>query len=91
MTESTVRYSTDVPEINFNVVAPGRAITITISATNQVLLGTISRRAPAAHPGTRTVHFEVDLPDPSRGIPVGTTGEARLNIGDPVPATEIPI
>ena len=52
---------------------------------------TISRRAPAADPSTRTVHFEVDLPDPEREIPVGTTGVVHLDVGEPEPATEIPL
>jgi multidrug efflux pump subunit AcrA (membrane-fusion protein) len=37
------------------------------------------------------VRFEVDLADPERTIPVGTTGEARIDVGKPVPATEIPL
>jgi RND family efflux transporter MFP subunit len=88
---STVRFSTDVPEIDFAAIPPGTAVRIAVSATKQDLFGTISRRAPAADPSTRTVHFEVDLPDPTREIPVGTTGEARLDVGEPEPATEIPI
>ena len=88
---STVRLAADVPEIDFSVVPPATAVRITVSATKQELLGVISRRAPAADPSTRTVHFEVDLVDPTRNIPVGTTGEARLDVGQPEPATEIPL
>jgi membrane fusion protein, multidrug efflux system len=88
---STVRLEADVPEIDFKVVPPGTAVRITVSATKQELLGVISRRAPAADPSTRTVHFEVDLIDPSRHIPVNTTGEARLEVGAPEPATEVPL
>ncbi len=51
----------------------------------------ITRRAPAADPATRTVHFEVDLADPKREIPVGTTGEVHIDVGEPVAATEIPL
>jgi membrane fusion protein, multidrug efflux system len=88
---NTVRFSTDVPEIDFAAIPPGTEVRIAVSATKQQLVGTISRRAPAADPSTRTVHFEVDLPDPTREIPVGTTGEARLDVGKPEPATAIPI
>ena len=31
------------------------------------------------------------MPDPAREIPVGTTGELRIEIGEPLPATEIPL
>lgn len=88
---STIRLEADVPEVDFSVVPPGTAVRISVSATKQELLGVISRRAPAADPSTRTVHFEVDLSDPSRQIPVGTTGEARLDVGAPQPATEVPL
>ena len=40
---------------------------------------------------TRTVHFEIDIPDPTRSIPVGTTGEVHIDVGIPVAATEIPL
>ena len=88
---STVRLSADAPEIDFDVIAPGRSVRIQVTATRQELVGVIARRAPSADPSTRTVHFEVDLHDPERRIPVGTTGEARLDVGEPVPATELPI
>jgi RND family efflux transporter MFP subunit len=88
---STVRLSADVPESDFAAIPPGTKVRISISATKQELVGTISRRAPAADPSTRTVHFEVDLVDPTRHIPVGTTGEARLDVGKPEPATELPL
>ena len=88
---STVRFSTDVPEIDFALVPPGTAVRISMSAVKREISGVISRRSPAADPSTRTMHFEVDLPDPERRIPVGTTGEARLDVGQPEPATEIPL
>ena len=88
---STVRYVTDVPEIDFDAVPPGTPLQIYIPSTKQEITAVISRRAPAADPATRTVHFEVDLVDDARRIPVGTTGEARLEVGTPEPATEIPI
>ena len=88
---STVRLSADAPEVDFAVVAPGRAVRIHLTATNEDLLGTIARRSPSADPSTRTVHFEVDLPDPARGMPVGTTGEAQIDVGAPQPATALPI
>ena len=81
----------DVPENDFDVVAPGKAIRLFEYATGKEISGTITRRAPAADPATRTVHVEVDVPDPKREIPVGTTGELRVDVGDPMPATEVPL
>lgn len=88
---STVRLVADVPENDFDVVAPGRDVKIEVTATNRSLRGKISRRAPAADPVTRTVRFEVDLADAERHIPAGTTGEAHLDVGEAVPATMIPV
>jgi membrane fusion protein, multidrug efflux system len=88
---STVRMIADVPENDFDVVAPGRAIRLLEYATGKEIAGTITRRAPAADPGTRTIHVEVDVPDPEREIPVGTTGELRVDVGSPIPATEVPL
>lgn len=88
---STVRFTADAPEVDFDIIAKGREVRLKISATGQSLVGVVARRAPIADPSTRTVRFEVDLPNPARTIPVGTTGEAFLDVGEPVAATEIPI
>jgi hypothetical protein len=59
-------------------------------ATNYDTTGAIARRSPAANAATRTVHFEVDLADPERKIPVGTTAEMRIKIGAPADASVVP-
>jgi RND family efflux transporter MFP subunit len=88
---STVRLTADAPEIDFDVVAPGTTVTLHVFATNKALTATITRRAPAADLSTRTVHFEIDIPDPKREIPVGTTGEVHIEVGEPAHAAEIPM
>jgi membrane fusion protein, multidrug efflux system len=88
---STVRMTADAPEIDFDIVAPGTKVTLLVFATNKELTATITRRAPAADLTTRTVHFEIDVPDPKREIPVGTTGEVHIDVGEPQPAVEVPI
>jgi hypothetical protein len=37
------------------------------------------------------VHFEIDVPDPEKKIPANTTGEVFVPVGEPAPATEIPL
>ena len=88
---STVRMTADAPESDFAIIAPGTKITLHVYATNRDLTATITRRAPAADATTRTVRFEIDIPDPKREIPVGTTGEIHIDVGEPVAATEIPL
>ena len=87
----TVRMTADAPEVDFDVVPAGTRVAVHVYATKRDFPGTITRRSPAADPSTRTVHFEIDLPDPTRAIPVGTTGEVRIEVGEPVMATEIPL
>jgi multidrug efflux pump subunit AcrA (membrane-fusion protein) len=81
----------DVPESDFDVVVPGAAIGVHVVATDKTLGATISRRSPSADPDTRTVHCEADMPNASRDIPVNTTGEVRIDVGKPSPATAVPL
>lgn len=87
----TVRMTADAPEIDFDLIPPGTNVKVHVYATNRDVTATITRRAPSADPATRTVHFEIDIPDPTRSIPVGTTGEVHIDVGTPVRATEIPL
>jgi RND family efflux transporter MFP subunit len=88
---ATVRIVAEVPEADFEVVAPSTPVRIVALATNRELRGTIARRSPAADLSTRTVHLEIDVPDPKRSLPVGTTAEIAMDVGEPVAATEIPL
>jgi membrane fusion protein, multidrug efflux system len=88
---STVRMTFDVPESDFGVVAPGTPVSIRVIATDRAMSGAIARRSPSADPETRTVHTEIDLADAKREIPVNTTGEVKMEVGEPIPCTAIPL
>jgi RND family efflux transporter MFP subunit len=88
---STVRITADVPESDFMAVPPGTQVQIHLLATGERLQGQIARRSPTAEVSTRTVRFEIDLADPERKIPVHTTADLIVAIGDAVDATEIPL
>jgi RND family efflux transporter MFP subunit len=88
---TTIRIVADAPEVDFDAIAPGTKVDIHVLATKKDLAATISRRAPAADPYTRTVHFELDVSDPERELPVGTTADLHIEIGNPEPAIEIPL
>jgi RND family efflux transporter MFP subunit len=87
----TVRVVAEVPEGDFDVVQAGVPVEVRALATGRVLRATISRRSPSADLATRTVHIEIDVPDQSRSLPVGTTAELSIDVGEPRPATEIPL
>jgi RND family efflux transporter MFP subunit len=86
-----VRMTGDAPESDNDVVAQGNPVKIHAFATQKNFLGKVTRRAPAADPSTRTIHFEIDLADPQREIPVGTTGEVYFEVGEEKPATALPL
>ena len=88
---TTVRVVAEVPEADFDVVAPQTPVCVVALATNRELHGFIARRSPSADFSTRTVHLEIDVPDPHRTLPVGTTAEITMDVGEPVAATEIPL
>ncbi|HSY25602.1 MAG TPA: efflux RND transporter periplasmic adaptor subunit [Polyangiaceae bacterium] len=87
----TVRFVADAPEGDFGVVAPRTPVRLHLDATGQDTTGAVSRRAPHADREVRTVHFEVDIPNPDRVIPVDTTAEVRIEVGAATVATAIPI
>ena len=86
-----VRVLVDVPESDFANVKEGTKVQLRVVALATTMQGVIARRAPSADTATRTVHAEVDLADAQRRIPVGTTAEITIEIGEPQPATEIPL
>lgn len=88
---STVRMTFEVPESDFSAVAQKTPVSIHVLSTGTTITGAVARRSPAADPDTRTVHVEVDLDNAARTIPVNTTGEVEISVGDPRPAVEIPL
>jgi RND family efflux transporter MFP subunit len=88
---NVVRVTTDVPEEDFGAVGPETLVQIQVVSTGQKTQGTISRRAPAADLGTRTVHVEIDIPNTDHRFPVNTTALLGIDVGKPMPATRIPL
>ena len=79
----SVRLTGDVPEVDFAAVSPGTPSAIPLVATKR---GPATDRAPlpAADPATRTVHFEVDVPDPGGPSPSGRLPRSSSTSGEPV-------
>ena len=87
----TMRVTVDASEKDLDALAPSTVVQIDILATGTHLSAPISRRAPRVDPQTRTIHFEVDVPDPERKYPVGATAIVHVAVGRSVPATEVPM
>jgi membrane fusion protein (multidrug efflux system) len=75
---SRVRVTAEAPEADFELVAPGTPVRLRLLSTGKELTVPVTRRSPAADPSTRTIHFEIDLANPDRGFPVGTTAELLI-------------
>ncbi|HET9627179.1 MAG TPA: efflux RND transporter periplasmic adaptor subunit [Kofleriaceae bacterium] len=86
-----VRITADVPEDDFEAVAPDTPVRLHLLATHKDLVAKISRRAPSADQATRTAHIEIDVEDAARAIPTWTTAELAIDVGTPVPATALPL
>jgi RND family efflux transporter MFP subunit len=86
-----VRITAEVPEDDFDVVPPGTPVRLHVLSTNKDLTSRIARRAPAADPGTRTTHIEIDVDNADRSLPVWTTAELSLDVGQPIAATALPL
>jgi RND family efflux transporter MFP subunit len=78
--------ATDAPEEDHPFLEVGRAVHLRLLANSREVDGRISRVSPSADPGTRTIHFEVDLGNQDRSIPVGTTADMLIleAVGRPV-------
>ncbi len=87
---STDRVTLDVPEKDFELLPVGTEVRIDVLSTGARVTAKVSRRAPKADPATRTVHVEIDVPDPARSIPVGTTAIVHVEVGRPVAASALP-
>ena len=87
----TVRIVADVPEQDFDAVAPGASVHVHLHATGQDFIAKISRRAPGASQTTRTTAIEIDVENQAQTIPVWTTADVSLDNGTPVPASALPL
>jgi multidrug efflux pump subunit AcrA (membrane-fusion protein) len=86
-----VRVTADVPESDFDVVPHGTPVTVRDFATGAQVASTIARRAPAADPSTRTIHIELDVPNPDEVLPVRTTAELGIEVGKAIATTLVPL
>lgn len=88
---SIVRLVVQIPERDIGGIEVGTPVKIKALATGQHFEGKITRRSPAALAATRTVRAEIDISDEGRKLPVGTTADVLIEVGEPTDATEVPL
>ena len=86
----TVRVVASAPEADFSIVAPGTPVEIDVPAIGKKLSAAISRRAPGADATTRTVDFELDIPNDKQELPAKATATLTIFVGQPQAASRIP-
>jgi membrane fusion protein (multidrug efflux system) len=86
-----IRVSSDASEGDFALLAPGSPVQLRLLATGAEMKAVIARRAPSADASTRTIHFEIDLPNQNRSIPAGTTAEIRVESERKEDALSLPV
>jgi membrane fusion protein (multidrug efflux system) len=87
----TIRMTFDAPENDFDLVGVGTPVSIRVVATGKTVTASVSRRSPSVVPDTRTVHVECDIQDRDREIPVNSSAEVRIEVGQPIGATAVPL
>ena len=88
---NVVRIAVDAPEKDFEAAHQGTQVHVKMLSTGASVEAVVSRRSPKADPRTRTIHVEIDVLDPRRQFPTGTTALVQMDVGSPVPATVIPL
>jgi RND family efflux transporter MFP subunit len=74
-----VRVITAIPDRDVPVTNVGDPAEVTLDAMGaEVFKGTVSRFADAEDPGSRTMHTEIDLPNPGDRIKPGMYGIAKV-------------
>jgi RND family efflux transporter MFP subunit len=87
---STLRIVVYAPEADWPYLAPGTSMGVEVTATSQKLTAQISRRSPSADSSTRTIEFEIDVPNTDHALPSDTTAVLTLSAGQPRPAVLVP-
>ena len=76
--ESLYRLVIPVPETYVRAVAVGDEVSVHLPALNQTLTGRVARTSFDVHQDTRTMHTEVDVPNPNHTLLPGMYAEVTL-------------
>ena len=71
-------------------LAPGIPVQLKVEGVDSTLAGTITRIAPAAEPGTRSIGVTIELPNPQERLRAGQYALARVELVDPQSRLTVP-
>lgn len=72
-------------------LAPGMPVQLRIEGADEPVDGRITRIAPAAEPGTRSIGVTIALPNPQERLRAGQYALARVVLADAAPRLTVPI
>ena len=72
-------------------VRPGMPVEVLVEGVDRKWSGQISRVAPAADPGTRSIGVAVTLSNPKEELRAGMFATARMVLADPQPRLTVPV
>jgi RND family efflux transporter MFP subunit len=75
------RLAIPVPESAVQTIHVGEKIQVEVPSLNRTFTGTVSRFSFDVHEDTRTMHTEVDVPNPDGVLVPGAYAEATITIG----------
>lgn len=88
---STLRLVIPLPESAVASVRVGTSVALNVSALHKTFQGTVSRLADRLDTNTRTMHVEVQVPNPSLQIVPGMYADASLVLADAKNALVVPV
>lgn len=74
-----------------SMLQPGMAVDVKVEGVEQAVRGSISRIAPAAEPGTRSIGVTIKLPNPKEAFRAGQYAMATVQLPDPADRLTVPL
>jgi RND family efflux transporter MFP subunit len=89
--EDLYRLVIPVPEAYAGAIRVGDPVSVRIPSTNQTFPGRVSRFSADVHQDTRTMHTEVDVPNPKGDLLPGVYAEVSLTLNKDANALSVPL
>jgi RND family efflux transporter MFP subunit len=88
--ESTLRLVIPVPESDVQYIHVGDPVEVRVPSVNLTTRGKVARFSVDVNGNTRTMHTEVDVPNPAGKLVPGTYAEADITLDQKAGATVVP-
>jgi RND family efflux transporter MFP subunit len=80
-----------VPESNAGAIKTGSAVRVVVPSLQKSFAGKVARTADQVDAAARTMHTEVDVPNPNRALMPGMYAEVTLRVAESKGAVTVPL